>query len=234
MNATTLSTVAPHMYRSDTVWLPSDGRPRGFFNWVENGDHTAVSILEEAYALNLQHDEANAYIENDRRNERMATADEIKEVTAARELGATPEQLRRIRGILEERNDALASVQRLQREVERLSGDVKGDDPRLITFWVTAAREATAAGYCPEYDRIAEMAGGPSRETLTEQGHLTNTYRVIVAVTAYHEVEVNAATSGEAVDLAVEEVEEHGSENYDRADGYSENVRYYTHEEIHN
>lgn len=136
---------------------------------------------------------SEAYSENNRRNERPATAEEVKEVTAARELGATPEQLARIRTILEERNAATRELSSLRSQVAALQGeDIQGDDPRLIPFWVSAAREATAAGYCPEYDRIAQMAGGPSRDDLAEAGHLTDTYRVRVRVYGYVKVEASS------------------------------------------
>lgn len=190
---------------------------------------TAARILEDAYAEEVSRSEALAYAENDTRNERLASPNEIKEVTAARALGATTEQLARIRAILEERNTALNRASALQERVNALQGEeIMGDDPRLLQFWIKAAREATDAGYCPEYDRIADAAGGPTRNELREQGYLSQNYIAIVKVTRYLEVEVEAENEGDAMEQARYEVENHGPENYDIADGYSDEVRDYS------
>lgn len=39
-------------------------------------------------------------------------------------------------------------------------------DPRLREIWKRAAAVAAAEGYCPEYDRIAQQIGAPTREEL--------------------------------------------------------------------
>jgi hypothetical protein len=39
----------------------------------------------------------------------------------------------------------------------------EGDDPRLAEFWDKAQRYAESAGFCSEFDRIAEALGGPGR-----------------------------------------------------------------------
>lgn len=57
---------------------------------------------------------------------------------------------------------------KLQGRITELSEPVtRGNDERLVEFWNLAADAANEAGFCPEYDRIAEAMGGVSREDMT-------------------------------------------------------------------
>ena len=55
------------------------------------------------------------------------------------------------------------TVERVK-QLQARAGDIEnGDDPRMIGFWEKARRFAENAGFCEEYDRIAEALGGPAR-----------------------------------------------------------------------
>jgi hypothetical protein len=72
-------------------------------------------------------------------------------------------------------NQQAEMIKNLERRIETLSADITdGADSRLIPFWEQAGENATEAGFCPEYDRMAEMMNGVRR---------TKTYRVRVART---------------------------------------------------
>jgi len=43
------------------------------------------------------------------------------------------------------------------------SEQVEGSDARLTEFWSKAERVASHAGFCSEYDRMADAMGGPAR-----------------------------------------------------------------------
>jgi hypothetical protein len=58
---------------------------------------------------------------------------------------------------------SLEEYERLQREATR---EFSRYDARLRPMFVNAARVATAADFCHEYDRIAGAVGAPSREEL--------------------------------------------------------------------
>lgn len=76
-----------------------------------------------------------------------------------------------------------------------------GDDPRLETFWEKAGRIADYAGYCDEYDRMAEALDGPRR---------SRDYDVEVEVTVNVRVTmtVSAESENEACDLACDSLDE--------------------------
>lgn len=78
----------------------------------------------------------------------------------------------------------LAEVAQLRAEVNRLRNEqiTDGGDPRLETFWENAQEAANEANFCSEYDRIAEMIGGPTR-SVTYDVDLTVTLTSSVTVT---------------------------------------------------
>jgi len=43
---------------------------------------------------------------------------------------------------------------------------IKGDDPRLVSFWIEAALIANRTKQCEVYDKIAKELGGPTRAEL--------------------------------------------------------------------
>lgn len=69
----------------------------------------------------------------------------------------------------------------LEDEARRLRFEqiTDGSDHRLTEFWAKAQRVAETAGFCSEFDRIAEELGGPARR-LSWSG--TATYRVTVSI----------------------------------------------------
>lgn len=100
--------------------------------------------------------------------------------------------------ILENQPESQAdAINRLERELshakadseswrERLNqamtGQVHGDDPRLSDFWELAGDKANSAGFCEQYDILAEALGGPTRTvSYTVEHELT----ISVTVSAY-------------------------------------------------
>lgn len=61
---------------------------------------------------------------------------------------------------------ALARVAQLEAEVQRLRTEqiTDGGDHRLVEFWDKAGRIADHAGFCEEYDRLADALNGVPRE----------------------------------------------------------------------
>ena len=55
-------------------------------------------------------------------------------------------------------------VGELAERIEQLNTPIEdGSDPRLASFWDKAQRYAQTAGFCEEFDRVADALGGPSR-----------------------------------------------------------------------
>jgi hypothetical protein len=72
----------------------------------------------------------------------------------------------------EEKARALASVE---------GGPIHPDDPRVQHIWEKAYRIATNAGFCQEFDRIAEALGIPAQE-VDYEGYVTVTYSGTVSL----------------------------------------------------
>lgn len=62
------------------------------------------------------------------------------------------------------REAIIEMLTRAQARIATLSAQVEGSDPRLETFWADAKRIADHAGFCTEFDRIAQALGGPVRQ----------------------------------------------------------------------
>jgi hypothetical protein len=78
------------------------------------------------------------------------------------------------------------------------SPDIEPKDPRVAHIWRKAARIATAAGFCTEYDRIADALGLPEVE-FDYSGYVS------VRVSAYVSVPVSGtATRQEIADGEVD------------------------------
>lgn len=90
----------------------------------------------------------------------------------ARALGANEAQLAKLRQLVQDRRDAQREAETLRAQLAQTRTELSvaqaeitdGGDERLIPFWERAAEQATNAGYCSEYDRMAEMLNGLPRE----------------------------------------------------------------------
>ena len=70
---------------------------------------------------------------------------------------------------------AAATIKALELRLAAMSEDITdGADSRLVAFWAKAHENANEAGFCPEYDRMAEMMDGP-RRTIEVEVYLSRT-----------------------------------------------------------
>lgn len=97
--------------------------------------------------------------------------------------------------------DALARVAELEAENSRLRVEqiLDGGDPRLVGFWDKAGRIADYAGFCAEYDRLADELNGVPRERDFEVR-----LDLTISLTVYKTV--TARDSDGAGDIASEEI----------------------------
>jgi hypothetical protein len=72
-------------------------------------------------------------------------------------------------------------IESMRVQVASLSAQVEGSDPRLTEFWAQAKRVADNAGFCTEFDRIAQALGGPVRQ-LDWSGEVDVTFTLTVSV----------------------------------------------------
>jgi hypothetical protein len=107
--------------------------------------HGEVQAKQERIDAMLQTDQGIAYAE---------VEDMKRQVTRAEERATRAEERARESQVEQER--AWASVNG--------SPDIEPKDPRVAHIWRKAARIATAAGFCTEYDRIADALGLPEVE----------------------------------------------------------------------
>lgn len=119
----------------------------------------------------------------------------------AEALGASFAQREKLRAIVTERRDAQralvdaqTTITQLQERIEQLRFEqiTDGNDERLIDFWERAAQKASDENYCGEYDRMAELLGGPGRE---------RSYVVTTLVTIEVSVNVTARTEDDAISI---------------------------------
>lgn len=191
-----------HMYR-ENVW-----EHIGYYHYLGRGDLTATKIWHEAQGLDVLYDayrlnEAPAFIRagvNQIGNAELSPHE--RDVAAAERqaeaLNATFAQREKLRAIITERRDAqreLAEERKttieLRDELTRLRTEqiTDGSDSRLTEFWERAQQNASDANYCGEYDRMAELLGGPGR---------SRDFEVTVSVTFDVQVHVNAQNEDDA------------------------------------
>jgi hypothetical protein len=143
------------------------------------------SIWNEAHVTN---DHVNAVIENNNRElsfDRFdAAINHVRLVSVEPDRKAQADAM----AVLRRREAQQAEmIKNLERRIELLSADITdGADTRLIPFWDKASENADEAGFCPEYDRMAEMMNGVRRsKTYTVRMSRTVTY------TEYATIEVS-------------------------------------------
>lgn len=80
--------------------------------------------------------------------------------------------------------DLIQARQALIEAQERAAQPFDSEHPQWREFWLTAARNATRSGHCPEYDRHAELMGGITRDEFRADGEtLYSRERVSYTVT---------------------------------------------------
>lgn len=118
-------------------------------------------------------------------------------------LDPTFDALRELTRAQDRAREAEAATARLMAEVDRLRSEqiTDGADERLERFWERAGRIADYAGFCSEYDRMAEELNGPGR---TREFEVSYDVTVTVPVT----ITVNARDEDAADDNARDEIDE--------------------------
>lgn len=98
--------------------------------------------------------------------------------------------------------EAQAKLAALEAENARLRTEqiTDGSDPRLEDFWEKGGRIADAAGFCEEYDRIADALNGTPR---TRDWDVVTDVQITVRVSRC----VSATTEQDAIDFAEEEID---------------------------
>lgn len=110
-------------------------------------------------------------------------------------------KIAKLRALIKTAKDAQREAEQLRVQYELLRiAPVTADDPRMLQVWIDAARAADDANRCHEYDDLVERIGGPTRDTLREQGYLDRSYRVRTHVTFEFFLTVEAASDDAAVD----------------------------------
>jgi hypothetical protein len=159
-----------------------------------------LALLENAHrdALMIQRDldHATALAQN---NERPATPEEVTEATAVRKaegLGASPEQLTRLRALIQSERELMQLKRKLNEPEE-----ITAYDERIRPMLVDLAHLAEERGFCSEFDLVLEHIGAPSRAELGggTPGHV----HVDVTISVTVDVE-----DTENVDLSIGEVRE--------------------------
>lgn len=129
-------------------------------------------LASHAAAMSEEVERSHVLALADPQNERRATAEEVsdsKEEREVRTLGATPEQLARLRALVTSERDAL----RLSREVSTLQGritsllsdPIRGDDERIRPLLEEVAVKAEERGFCSEFDLVLDLIGSPWSRT---------------------------------------------------------------------
>jgi hypothetical protein len=108
----------------------------------------------------------------------LATVERLN--TENRELLAKTADTTRAREELENMRDV---NNRLREEVSRLRQDIQPDDDRLSELWAKAYRYASSAGFCAEFERIADALGIPAQSVdFTGTALVDVTLRIAVPV----------------------------------------------------
>ncbi|MBN9605005.1 MAG: hypothetical protein J0G30_00125 [Actinomycetales bacterium] len=106
----------------------------------------------------------------------------------------------KLRAIIQAKTHAEREVERLRTEVETLrTARVAARDPRARQIWIDAARAATDAGRCHEYDDLVERIGGFTRDELRDAGELDRAYRVRTHVTVEVNLTIDAFDEDDAI-----------------------------------
>lgn len=172
---------------SGTSW---DATGRSFNLDADSGYNSASkTIRDEAYAMHALR----------RPGFTPAVApDESKDEGAASGLGATPEQLTRLRALVSSERDAIRLARentQLRGDVERLSsGSITSYDDRLRPMMEDLAALAADRGFCSEFEVVLDHIGAPSREELTP----SRSYDVRIRVEGYTTITVEAANIDDA------------------------------------
>jgi len=189
MDTTTASTTRTQLFTADegNVLAPLSTHYR---NTAWNGDPTFLTRLsQDDYAASIAkgiyneaaiaNDEHDAHKLNESTVVGVDTAaivarDNEAALRQAELLGATADQRRKLRTIVEERAAAQREVEALKAEVERLKNEpITGDDRRVWPLFGRAADEADTQGYCSVYEQISNAVGIPTRDELKEEGYAT-------------------------------------------------------------
>ena len=111
-----------------------------------------------------------------------------------------PAKAAKLRALIQGRAAAERAAEQLRAELDRLRhAPVPADDPRVRHIWIAAARVAEDEDYCSQYDRIVELAGGPTRDELRDAGDLDRSYRVRTLVTVEVWLNIDAASEDRAI-----------------------------------
>jgi hypothetical protein len=95
--------------------------------------------------------------------------------------------------------DLVARIRELESEVATLRHRTFSRyDESMRPMFAHAARVAQFAGFCSEYDRIAEAVGGPSRDDLSGEAELVYEFTVPVTLTRTVHVTVSATGTDES------------------------------------
>ena len=163
-----------------------------------------LDVLFDAHRMNRDFDHERAFSTSIDLAPVELSAHERDVAAAQRQaeaLGASFAQREKLRAIVTERRDAQralvdaqTTITQLQERIEQLRFEqiTDGNDERLIDFWERAAQKASDENYCGEYDRMAELLGGPGRE---------RSYVVTTLVTIEVSVNVTARTEDDAVSI---------------------------------
>jgi len=128
---------------------------------------------ERRYALIEAHNEAmQTRLERWQadKDEMRARIDSILETDQGKAYAEVEDMKRQVERATLRMDRAIEQVREAEASAERAwasvngSPDIEAKDPRVAHIWRKAARIATAAGFCTEYDRIADALGLPEVE----------------------------------------------------------------------
>ena len=196
----------PDTWTGETIGRPLWGRPEyvnpaTFQADTFKGDGwTAWAIYEEALSIQRDLDHETANLENVRRalatdaqaRQSEAPTEEVKIERAARDSGATPEQLARLRALVTAERESIRQareIESLRAEVNRLSNEgITKYDPRIEPMLRDLAELANERSFCSEFDLVLDhIESLLSREELAPQAqsghvHVTITMEVTIGV----------------------------------------------------
>lgn len=189
------------------------------------------SALWEARKLwndaHIENDERTAILEN---NRRFWDAVESPVVPAPVELDRSAQAVA-LMAMRRREAELTSRVAALKVQVDRLSGQVKGDDERLTDFWQLAMDEATEQSHCGEYDNMAAVLGGPRRRLtyiVTLERTVTYTERcdVTVEVSPDSDGEIDQSEAQAQAEEMASDWESQGDEDWSDVSVYDYNRQY--------